>query len=227
MDMNGYPDLMSKHWPSEWKRRHIMRNQTFVSVGATSKQILGPNPNRWAILISSPNANFTDVLPQTQLAAAVSITATGVKLSYTVPAGTQATLTSATEFQGSGLGTAALQLVRGASTVSLFQTGATASNVFTGQIPLTAADVIQWNETVGSAGNTADFMLAISQTQGQGRITLSFAVAAVLDQGINQYPGQTPLLLMYGDVGDAIREEINGISASGTSTIGVIDFFLA
>lgn len=54
-------------------------------------------------------------------------------------------------------------------------------------------------------------------------VTLSFGKAAVLHKGINLFKGGPPFVLLYDHVGQAIREEINAISATGAAVIGVVD----
>lgn len=57
------------------------------------------------------------------------------------------------------------------------------------------------------------------------RITLSFGGPAVLDKGINLYPGSSPLVLGGDWCLCWITEDIFAISAVADQVIGVVDIF--
>ena len=85
---------------------------------------------------------------------------TGVKLSYTVPAGKTARLLSAGWFNNSGTPTVRLEIVRGAATI--IQRQDTTSYREAIETALQAGDTIQFNVTVaGAASSTADAQLSI------------------------------------------------------------------
>ena len=204
--------------------RKLFRTQTAVSISSSDTVLAGNNPRRYAIVVDSPAANVSPQLQESQLVHNVSTASTGVKLSYTVPAGVQAYLQSASFFTtAGGPPTLALQVVRGANTITLEQ--GTANFVQNLSFALLAGDTVQWNCTVLQAASTADLSLSIVQDQLAGHVTVSFVQPAVLGNGINLYPGDPPLVLLYDHVGDAIREEIHAIAASGTPTITIVDIF--
>ena len=72
--------------------------------------------------------------------------------------------------------------------------------------------------------NTRRYALVIS-SDSAAAFTLSFKGPAVLGQGIQVAAGSPPLQLSYDSYGDALREPIYAIAATGTPTIGVLDFF--
>ena len=201
-----------------------LRNQTFTVLGQTSKQIAGPNMRRKKILISSPP---TLINPETNTGASafhVDTSVGGIKVTYTVPAGVQATLQSATVGETTGTTVvSALQLVRGGNTLLL--ASFTGSGSFGAATPLQAGDVVQWNVTTAVALSFCDYTLNVVQDAANARITISFSGDAVLDQGITINPGQLPLDLSSEMYGEAIREPIFAIAASGSPTIGVLDIF--
>lgn len=203
----------------------IAIDQRFTSVAQSSVQIAGPNQRRWALIIGSPNANFTDVLNSSKTAQAVNTAGGGVKLSYTVPTGSQAQITAASFFETTGTGVvSALQYQpSGGAATNIAQF--TTSGVFSTPFPLNSGDLIQWNVVTPIAASVSDFTLGITQTQGVGRVTIVTKIKAVQDQGQNLYPGQTPLLLLYDYLGNALREDWFAICAAGTATIPVWDFF--
>lgn len=145
--------------------------------------------------------------------------------SFTVPAGQQGTLQSATFFETTGTTVVcALQVVRAATTFNLIK--GTANAVFTGPFPLQAGDVVQWNVTTAVAATFADFSIGVVLDQPSQRVTLDLFGKAIIDQGITLHPGSTPLYLWPGTVGDAITEEIRAVANAGTQTIGWWEFML-
>lgn len=97
--------------------------------------------------------------PVSAIASAASTAALGTVLSYTVPAGGGTLLTGASFFLIGGTApTVALQLVRGATTITLWS--GSASTIQTPAIPLSAGDVIRWQVTAAGAGSTGDFSLS-------------------------------------------------------------------
>ena len=196
-----------------------------LSVGTTDTAFLPADPSRVAVLVGAPLGQTDAYVDKTSIAAAASTATTGVKLSYTVPAGKTARLTGASAGTvGAGV-TLQLQLVRAASTLVL--DSITASKVETLTIELQAGDVIQWNCTVAVAATTADLTLGIQEFQGLERLTLTFGQApAVLDSGVNVYQQQTPLTLHIMWHGEIVRNEIRGIMALATATIGVVEVLM-
>jgi hypothetical protein len=201
----------------------VRRIQGSTSVGTSSTQILGPNPGRLALIISAPQP-VQDVQTQEDvLAGAVSTAAIGVKASFTVPAGVQATLQSATMVETTGTTVvAALQLVRAATTFNLISF--TAAGTYNANLVLQAGDKIQWNVTTAVAASVCDFTIFISQDSPLQRVTVMFGDVATLDGGLDIYPGQAPLYLDATEYAQAITEAICCIGATGTATIGWIEF---
>lgn len=204
---------------------HVLyRDQSVVSVGTSDTKLLGPNPRRWAVIISSPVAFRELYTSKTVINRQVDTTTLGVKSSYVAPANTEARSVFRSVFNTAGtFGTVQLQLVRGGNTSVI--TSLTASGTQQGEIDLQPGDTIQWNQTVVSAAGIADFIISVMEQQAQGRITLSFQSAAVLDSGIDLYPGTQPLILLYDHVGQAIREEIRAIASLSAQTVSVLDIF--
>lgn len=94
------------------------------------------------------------------IGAQVSTAAAADLITFTVPAGQIGILRAATisNFVG-GAPTVALQLVRGASTITL--TSVTAQTFLTPNLELQAADVIKWRCTTGVAATTVDVTLSV------------------------------------------------------------------
>ena len=74
------------------------------------------------------------------------------------------------------------------------------------------------------AVNPKRFGLVISAPLSS-RITLDFGGPAVLDQGIVQYPGTQPLVLLYQQIGEALHEDVFAIGAVGSQTVGWMEIF--
>lgn len=97
-------------------------------------------------------------VPFSAIAAQSSTAAAGTNDSFTVPAGQQGWLTAATasNFVG-GAPTVALQLTRGANTITLLS--GTGPLTLSNPVALQAGDVIKWVTTTGVAATTVDFGL--------------------------------------------------------------------
>jgi hypothetical protein len=200
-----------------------LRDQRYYAVGQTSITIAGPNSRRKALIISSPKAFDDEQQNQSVVAGAVDTSTTGVKASYTVPAGQQAVLLSATFIETTGTGVVAnVQVVRGATTYNL--ASYTTAGYF-GGFALLAGDVVQWNVTTAVAASVSDFTLSVGLDQLSPRVTISFTNPAVIDQGITLNPGTAPLQLSSVEYGDMLQDMVYAISFSGTQTIAVLDIF--
>jgi hypothetical protein len=97
------------------------------------------------------------------IADAAAIDATGVKVTYTVPTVERAEISSYSMFSAGTLFIWDLEVVRGASTITIFRsTAAQSKSVDTAKIPLQGGDVVNMRiSTVGAGGNTGDFLLGI------------------------------------------------------------------
>lgn len=200
------------------------RNQTVVNVTTAGVQIAGPNPERRKLLISSP-AMLSASSPAVGAQGDNLDTSTiGVKLSYTVPAGVNATLTHLSWTLTAGAApTIEWRLSRG-GVVSTIQTGA-ANMLATPSLPLIPGDIVQLNVSVLGAASTVDAVIGVQLDPTSTRVTISFTGQAVLDQGINIYPGQLPLQLDNDVIGEAVTEAVFAVTALGTQTISVLDLF--
>lgn len=210
--------------PGQQAKRELYRDFRPVVVGTSSTQLVGPNPRRIALYLSSPPFQANPETFQTALAQATSTASTGVKLSFTVPAGSQGTLTEAFVSAQTGTpGTVAIQIVRGGTTVTL-ASGTTALTV-TGPIYLKAGDVVQINVTAAGTASAADMMISVEQDTGASQVTISFGVPATVGGGLNLGQGQVFASFFAEHIGQAIREEINAIASPVAQTIGILDVF--
>jgi hypothetical protein len=205
-------------------KRQLLIDQRTVPAGAVSFQIAGPNPSRYALVLSCPPASDNPEANSSVYVAQISTAAGGAKATYTVPAGVQAVLTSASFFQSAGVAgvICLLQITRAANTTNIIQP--TNSGSYVGAIPLSAGDTVTWFCTTAVAASTSDFTIGITQDNVLNRVTVGFnRQPVVLDQGVNLYAGQTPLILLYDHIGQAIREPIFGICSLAGQTISCID----
>lgn len=202
----------------------LLRDQSSPTITNADSKLIGPNEKRVALIISSPVPLNSGSVDDTVLTSAASTTTTGVKSTYTVPAGVQATLVSASFLQISGVAgvICALQIIRGA-TITVVQF--TNSGTFLGSIPLIAGDVVQWNCTTLVNPSTSDFTIGIIRERGPARITLNVQGPAVLDAGINLYAGNAPLYLTAQRLGKGLREEIRAIASVASLQVSVLDVF--
>jgi hypothetical protein len=200
----------------------IFRDQRLVNVGTTDGVFMGSNPRRRMLIISCPVPTDQAVVADNTLVAAASTATTGVKASYTVPAGVQAELESATVFSDAVAGVvSALQLVRAATTFNL--ASYTTNGQFLGPVPLQAGDVIQWNCTTSQAVSTSDYSINVRRNNVPARVSISFIGPAKLDEGINLYAGGPPVVLLPEDVAQGVREEIRCIGSITGLTVGVVE----
>jgi hypothetical protein len=211
----------SQHTP---RPRALQRDQRTVTVGTTDVVLLGPNVKRRALLIGAPIPPDTQSVNEGTLTSAADTSTTGVKSTYTVPAGVQAVLTSATMFGTTGsTQVAALQLVRGATTVNLFS--ATGAGTWTGVVPLQTGDVINWRCTTAVGASVTDFSINVQRDRLNTRITISLIGTAVAEQGLTLSPGTLPLYLHEDHIGTAIQHEIHAISNVAGVAVPVVDVF--
>jgi hypothetical protein len=200
------------------------RDQRTVTVTTSGVQIAGSNPRRKKLILSAPAYDVASGLNQGAVGSGLNGAATGVRLSYTVPASVQATGLSATlaNITG-GAPTVSLQIVRGATTY--FLGSFTTQQQLNLPVPLQAGDVIQWNVTTAVGGSTFDATLGVQLDPHSLRITVSALAIPTLDSGLNIYPGLTPQYLDADIMGSALTEQLFGISAFGSPQISVIDIF--
>lgn len=207
-----------------YEHHHMLRQQTTVTVGTSSTQIAGPNPRRKGLVIGAPPVQADPGSAQTVIAHAVDTSTTGVKLSYTVPAGQSAVMTSAYMNETTGTTViATLELKRGATVLGL--QAITKNGVINGPIPLQAGDIIQWDVTFAVAASITEFAIGVSLDVGTTRITIGLWDTVVLDQGINLYPGTLPFAMWHHEYGDALHEAISAITQAGSISVTVVDFF--
>lgn len=202
----------------------LRRQLSKVSVTNSDQRLLGPNPRRIGLICSPPPGIEDTRIINNQVVHNASTATTGVKLTYTVPAGKQAFIHAFAFFETVGTGVvAAAQVIVGGATITLTQgTTALFSN---GDFWLSAGDTFQWNVTTLIAASTADFSVMVQEYTLASRVTLSLDGAAVLDQGININPGTPPFVLWEDHIGQAIREEIRGIAAQGTIPFTLCEIF--
>lgn len=125
---------------------------------ATTK-LLGGNP----ITDGDPLPVQESSLGATVIADGVATDTTGVKLSYTVPAGKTARVTGVSWFNTSGTPTVQLQLVRSAATIVIRQD----VDSFTAApgLRLQAGDTIQLAVTVLAVAGTADASISVEESR--------------------------------------------------------------
>lgn len=204
----------------------LMRSQTFPNVGTSDTLLLGPNARRKGLIIGAPiGANTTDTADN-QVIHAVSCAAIGVKLSYVAPDETVGVVRIVTyDFLGGVSPTLALQAIIGGVTITLDSRAA--SNLFVINLPLADGDTLQINCTAAGAGSTVDMGIFVDEVPQTSRVTINFGSVAVLDNGLNLYPGNAPLQLVDEHMGAAIKEEIHAISNITDQQLCVIELFTA
>lgn len=200
-----------------------LRDQRYVTLSQSSKQLVGPNTRRKALIITAPSSPTDEANSTSTINGAVDTSTTGVKSNYTVPAGQLATLLGATFVETTGTGVVArVQVVRSGTTINL---ATFTTSGYYGGFALLAGDVVQWNVTTAVGASVSDFTLSVAPEQLNGRVTISFIGPAVVDQGINLAPGGMPLVLSAEHYGDALQNEVYAIANAGSPTIGVVDIF--
>jgi hypothetical protein len=202
----------------------LQLDQSFASVGTSDTKLVGPNTKRRALLIGAPIPTDTPVVNDSTLTSGADTSTTGVKSSYTVPAGVQATLLSATMNETTGTTVVAqLQIHRGATVIALQIF--TKVGVYSAPADLQAGDIIEWNVTTAVALSVTDFTIFASRERVPPRVTLSFVGAPTAEQGLTLSPGTLPLYLHDDHIGSAIQREVRAIANAGTVTVPVVDIF--
>lgn len=113
---------------------------------------------------------------------AAALDALGTKATYTVPAGLTARLVGVSLTASAAPGTLELRLTRGATVITLGVFTAAALQEL--DIPLLAADVVTWQQTVAAgAGVTGDLTISVNKYTPNAAAT-----AEVVDSVINGYP---------------------------------------
>lgn len=210
-----------------YKPHRLLRSQTFTALGTSDKTVLGPNPRRWALIISVSGPVGAQGKSDAAVAQAQSTAAAGIILTYTVPAGVTATLDVAgfvSDAVGGQVAGLYVNRVGGVGNI-LFLQGTTQAN-FSGKLLLGPGDKVLWNVITPVAASTADFSLLLTLTPQSFRTTLSFIGPAIQDQGLTLYPGNKPIILLYDHIGQALREEIHAIAPQVGATIEIIEIFL-
>lgn len=174
---------------------------------ATGVLTIPPNSHRCGLLLSPPVAALTGSGNVSKNAQGVSVAAGGVKLSFTVPAGVQCVLTSATMVETTGAGAvAALQWTPAGGVATDLATVTTAGS-FNGNFPLSPGDTIAWNVTTTVVGGVADFALGLTQDRQEG-VLISIGAGRTPGQGIVLPVGARPLLLTAKALGRALQAAI-------------------
>lgn len=204
------------------RTKNIFRDQRIINPTTSDGPFMGSNGRRRMLIISCPAPVDTPYTSDNSLANNVSTATLGIKLTYTVPAGVQATLTSATVAADVGTGVVSnLQLVRGAQTYNLAQY--TTQGQFLGNLPLQAGDVIQWFVLTPIAASSSDFTINVQRNVVPGYVSVSFKGPAVLGEGLNLYAGGTPVILLPEDVAQGVREEIRCIASIAGLSVAVVE----
>lgn len=84
------------------------------------------------------------------------------------------------------------------------------------------APIVQLTDTELIGPNQLRYALVIG-APAANRVTLSLRSVAVLDAGINLYPGGPPLVLAFERFGGAVREDLRGITTVAIQQIGIWD----
>ena len=204
------------------RTRNIFRDQRIVTPGTTDTLFLGSNPRRRMLIISCPAPTATPNTSDNTLVFGASTATTGIKATYTVPAGVQAELTSATFAETALTGAvSALQIVRGGVTYTL--ASYTTLGQFGGPVPLQSGDVVQWNVTTLVAVSTADYSINVRRQNVPAFASISFIGPAVLGEGLNLYAGGPPCVLLPEDVAQGLREEMRCIASVAGLTVAVVE----
>jgi hypothetical protein len=205
-------------------RPPLMRSQTFVDVTVASTLVLGPNPRRVGLIISTPVPTLSLQVNHFDQIAGADTSSTGVKLTSGTSGAPAFILDYAAFTESTGvLVQAALRLndLNGSPLLGKF----TSSGAILGPIPIPATDTITWEVLTAEAASQSDFSILWHTLTAPTapRVTLSFQLPAVLDNGVNLHAGNAPLCLCYNDIGAAFMEPIFAIGSAGTQRIGVIE----
>lgn len=204
------------------RHRQQYRTQFSALIGSSDTPLAPGNDKRIALILCPPIPLTNEEVNKSVQTHAFNSAATGAAATYTVPAGQQATLTSASYHLIAGSApTVQLWLTRGGTTSVI--AGLSTDVAFLADMPLQSGDIVTIQVTGAGVGSTIDAFLGIFEDALSQRVTVSFIQPAVLDVGLNLYPGDAPVVLSGEHIGGAFREEIRAIANVANTRITVID----
>lgn len=176
------------------------RDQQLVTGTGADQRLLGNNVNRRAVILCPPAPNNSGNVSDGTLVNNADTSTATVKAAYTVPAGVQATLQSATAFSTAVAGVVSkLRLTRAGVTVGLGSV--TTSGIVALGIALLAGDLVEWIVTTTQPASTTDYTIDVVRERATPRYSVSLSGPAVLDQGITVSAGGLPFVIRAQDFG--------------------------
>ena len=214
------------------KVRRLFIDQRSVSVTTAGVQLAGPNVRRVGLVISAPigsggsaNLNAATVYQRHTDASQASGT---TLLSYTVPASNSALLYAYGWNQAPGAASLAAGITPSGGSRQEINSWGSQEAFSAPSILLNAGDKFDIQVLNPNAGTFADLWASINQLAAGGAgpyVTIDFKGRNTLNDGINLYGGQSPLVLWADHIGQMVRESINAVSSSGTQTVSVLDIY--
>lgn len=205
-------------------RDSLRRTQNDVTIGSTSVQLVGENMNRWALIISCPPGPAQPKSGASRVQTNAATTIPSILGAIVAGPGFGLRVTGWSWFLDSGTApTITLEVIVGGTTITVM--GGSTPGYFPIDLYLNAGDTIAVNCTAGGAVSAIDWGIFAEEDVIGTAVSLSFMGKASADKGLTLYPGGPPLVLMYDDFGQAVRESITAISPNGNAPVSVIDIF--
>ena len=217
-------------------RAKLQRIEVQVNVGTTDSRLLGPNPRRVALILSTPSGGSSGgqtTASVTKYGTAVADTATGVLpgMTYTCPVGRSAIFNYADVMVVTGTGHSIRPRVipSGGSSTSIGPNITVATPTMY-NMPIGPGDNVFLNVETLSAGGSVDAIMGITEYSSSGGTTdntvyISLDGPATVNGGMSLHPGAPPLVLTGEHIGQAFIEEIRGIAANAPVTLTFWDIF--
>ena len=212
--------------------RRLYRDQRAVSVTTAGVELAGPNTRRVGLVISAPigSGGATPLNAATTYARHTDASqASGTVLaSYTAPANTSALVYAYGWNQSPGAASLAAGVTPSGGVRQEINSWGSQEAFSTPYLLLNAGDKFDISVFNPNAGTFADLWISVNQLGAGGAgpyVTIDFAGRNTLNDGINLYGGQSPLVLWADHIGQMVREAINAISSSGTQTVSVLDIY--
>ena len=207
-------------------------DQRSVSVTTAGVELIGPNVRRVGLVISAPIGsggsaalNAATVYARHQDASQPAGTNL---LTYTAPANTSALVYAYGWNQAPGAASLAAGVTPSGGTRQEINSWGSQEAFSAPFLLLNAGDKFDIQVLNPNAGTFADVWISVNQLSAGGAgpyVTIDFQGRNAVNDGINLYGGQSPLVLWADHIGQMVREPIRAISSSGTQTIRVLEIF--
>jgi hypothetical protein len=202
----------------------LVRNDIRATIGNIDTLAIAENPRRRGLIIGAPLGSGAGPVNGGNGGHNVSTAATGVALSYTVPAGKYAVLGFASAVLTAGTApTIQLQSTDGGATeIAILASNA---NIYQNlNVTLAAGQTVQWNVTTAGALSTMDLLITSVEYGVPSRVSMRFGNPAVLDQDMTLYGDSKPFEIMHDEFHWGLEQELHMISQAANTLVPIWEY---